>query len=80
MKNHIRVLGDVVHHVVGREAEAVLPVAPDVLGAPVPPFPAIRIADGLGEATRQFKKIHHDRVGSVDGLGLPVTVAVSEHA
>jgi hypothetical protein len=34
----------------------------------------------LGEATRQFKKIHHDRVGSMDGLGLPMTVAVSEDA
>ena len=73
---HVRVLGHVVHHVVGRQAKPVLAVAPDVLGAPVPALPAVGVAHHLGEAAGEREQVHHDPVDAVHRLGLAVAVTV----
>ncbi len=76
---HVGMLGDVVHDVVGRQAQSVLAVAPHVLGAPVPTFPTVGVPHHLGEAAGQGQEVHHDAVDAVHRLGLSVSVAVSAY-
>ena len=80
MDQHVRVLGDIVHDVIRGQAKAVLPVSPHVLGAPVPAFPAVGVAHGLGVAAHQLEEVHHHPMDSVNGLGLAVPVTVRENA
>ena len=70
VQDHVRVLGDVVHHVVGREDQAVLAVPPDVLGAPEPTLPGVGITDGLGETAGESSR-------SIMTAWAPWTVLVS---
>ena len=76
--HHVAVLADVVHDVVvgGHHADEAL--APDVLGAPVPAFPAVGVADLLGEAAQLVQEQRGAAVGSMHHLALAVAVALHQ--
>ena len=77
-QHHVAVLGDVLHHVVGGGHHADEALAPHVLGAPVPAFPAVRVPDLLGEAAHLVEEQGGAAVGSVDHLALAVAVALHQ--
>ena len=72
------VLGDVFDEVGRRRHHALEALAPDVLGAPVPAFPAVRVADLLGEAAHHVEQAGLVAVGGMDGLALAVAVALGQ--
>ncbi len=74
--HHVAVLDDVVHDVVGRVHHADQPFAPDVPGAPVPAFPAVRVAHLLGETAHLVEEQGGAAVRGMDELAFPVAVAL----
>ena len=78
LEHHVAVLGDVFDEVGGRGHHALEALAPDVLGAPVPALPAVRVADLLGEAAHHVEQAGLMAVGRVDGLVLAVAVTLGQ--
>ncbi len=78
LEHHTAVLGDVLDEVGGRGHHALEALTPDVLGAPVPAFPAVRVADLLGEAAHHVEQAGLMTVGGVDSLVLAVSVTLGE--
>ena len=74
----VRVLGDV-QKKVADVAFAHRVAAPDVLGAPVPPFPAVGVARLEREAAQDGHEAHLAAVRGMDGLRLAVAVTLAEH-
>ena len=70
--------GDIRVHVggVGHQPERF--AAPDVLGAPIPTFPAVGVAHLQRVAPQQLQEPHLTAVRSVNGLGLAVAIALCE--
>ena len=77
-EHHIAVLGDIFNEVGGRGHHALEALAPDVLGAPVPAFPAIRASYLLGKAAHHIEEAALVAVGGMDGLAFAVAVALDE--
>ena len=76
--DHVAVLADVLHDVVGRAHHPDEALAPDVLGPPVPALPAVRVADLLGEAAHLVEEQRGAAVRGVDHLALAVAVGLHE--
>ena len=75
----VAVLGNVFDDVVLAVLLAERVHAPDVLGAPVPAFPAVGLARLQREAAEQVQKVRHAAVGGMDDLRLAVAVDLGEH-
>ena len=78
LEDHVAVVDDVLAHVQLRPHHALEAVAPDVLGAPVPALPAVRLADLEGEAAHRVEQTGAVAVRRVDGLALAVAVRLEE--
>jgi hypothetical protein len=64
---------------VGRRVhDALGALAPDVLGAPVPAFPAVRVAHLEGESAQVLQQHAGVAVGRIQGLALPVSVTLQK--
>ena len=74
----VAVLGDVLDDVVLLVLLAQRVHAPDVLGAPVPAFPAVGLARLQGEAPAQVKKLRDAAVRGMDDLRLAVAVDLAQ--
>ena len=77
-QKRVGILGDVLEQVVLMGVLAQRLVAPGVLGAPVPAFPAVWLAGLHGEAARHVQKVRHGAMRAVDRTGLAVAVALAE--
>ena len=76
--HHVAVLADVVHDVVVRGHHADEALAPHMLGAPIPAFPAVGVADLLGEAAQLVEEQRGAAVRRMDHLALAVAVALHQ--
>ncbi len=74
----VAVLGDVLDDVVLLVLLAQRVHAPDVLGAPVPAFPAVGLARLQGEAAAQVEKLRDAAVRGMDDLRLAVAVDLAQ--
>ncbi len=77
-KHHIGVLDGVFDDISGRVHDALGPLAPDMLGAPIPPFPTVGVAHLEGKATEIFKKDTGMAMRSVDSFALTMPVTLHE--
>ncbi len=53
--------------------------APDVLGSPVPPFPAVRVPGLVGVTSQEPEQFTAATVGGVHDLGLSVSVTLCQY-
>ena len=77
-EHHVSVLNGVFDDIGGRIHDALRSLAPDMLGPPVPAFPAIGISDLQGEAAEIFEEHAGVSMRGVDGLALAMTVPLHE--
>ena len=79
--NHVRVLGTIVVEV-GTEfhVEANRLVTPDMLGTPVPSFPAVRVTYLLGVAAEEFHQVSRAAMTCIDYLALGVAFGLEADA
>ena len=77
-EDQLGVLDHVRDDVHGRLHLAYRLAAPDVFGAPVPPFPAVGVPDLERVAAQQAQELVETPVGTVDGLGLAVSVRLRQ--
>ena len=78
-QDHIAVLGHILNNVIGWVVHALNALAPDMLRAPVPAFPAVRVPDLLGKTAHHFKESAGMTVRCVDCLALAVPVTLYQY-
>ncbi len=78
-EHQVAMFDHVFDDVVGRIHHADNTLAPHMLGAPVEPFPAVRVTHLLGKPAQHLHQTRLMTMGRVDGFAFAVTVALAQH-
>ena len=75
-EDHIGIFGNIFDHVIGRMHHTDNALAPNMLGAEVPAFPAIRFSDHLGKTADFIQQQTGLAVRGIDGLAFAMSITL----